>query len=135
MRAAGAASLRALGCFEHRQIKADCRTDHLAEHGREVLVQQQPGRGGERGAVCENSSHVRPELAHRAVIEQPSRSLADVRSYLFAMAVAKIPQVTLEMHERHGRALPLQGWARDRRPEVVDQLADRARSLGVRSPR
>jgi len=52
-----------------------------------------------------------------------------------AIGVAKIPQVTLEMHERHGRALPLQGWAPDRRPEVVDQLADRARGLGVRGPR
>ena len=40
------------------------------------------------------------------------------------MVIAKIPQGTLEMHERHGRALPLQGWAPDRRAEVVDQLAD-----------
>jgi hypothetical protein len=38
--------------------------------------------------------------------------------YLFAMVIAKIPQVTLEMHERHGRALPLQGWAPDRRPDA-----------------
>jgi hypothetical protein len=51
------------------------------------------------------------------------------------MAIAKIPRVTLEMHERHGRALPLQGRAPDRRPEVVDQLADRAGGLGVRGPR
>jgi hypothetical protein len=69
------------------------------------------------------------------VIKQPSRSLGYVRSYLFAMAIAKIPQVTLEMHERHGRPLPLKDHAPDRRPEVVDQLADRARGLVVRGPR
>ena len=40
-----------------------------------------------------------------------------------AIGVAKIPQVTLEMHERHGRAPPPQGRAPDRRPEIVDQLA------------
>ena len=99
-----------------------------------MLVRQQPRRGGKRGAVCQNASHVRPELAHRAVIEQPSRSLGYVQSYLFAMAIAKIPEITLQMHERHGRTLPLQGRAPDRRAEVVDQLADRARGLGVRGP-
>lgn len=78
-------SFPALGCLEHWQVKTDRGTDHLAEHGREVLVQQQPRRGGERGGVCEDSSHVRPELAHRAVIEQPSRSLWYIRRYLFAM--------------------------------------------------
>jgi hypothetical protein len=48
-------SLRALRCLEHGQIKTGCRTDHLAEHGREVLIQQQPRRCGERGAVCQNN--------------------------------------------------------------------------------
>lgn len=51
------------------------------------------------------------ELVHRAVIEQPPASLGYARSCLSAIVIAKIPQVTLEISERHGRALPLQGWA------------------------
>jgi hypothetical protein len=64
---------------EHWQIQAGCGNGHLAEHGREVLVQQQPRRCGERGAVCQNGSHLRLQLAHRAVIDQPSRRLGHAR--------------------------------------------------------
>jgi hypothetical protein len=91
--------VRAVGCLAHWQIQACCGTDHLAEHGREVLVQQQPRRCGERGGVCQNSSHVRPELAHRAVNEQPSLSLGYVRSYLSAVVIAKV----LRGHGREAR--------------------------------
>jgi hypothetical protein len=62
-----------------------------------------------------------------AEIKRPARSSGRVS----AEVIAQFPQVTLKMSERYGRLLALQGRAFDRRPNVVDELANRVPSLSV----
>jgi hypothetical protein len=84
---------------------------------------------GQDCAVSEKGGDFGPELADGVVIKQPSRSFGRVWAYVIAPAIAKLPQFTLKVHERHGRPLALQRRVLDRGPEVVDELAHRVRGL------
>ena len=97
-----------------------------------MLVQEQPRGCSQRRAVGESSGDLGPELADGAMIKEPSRPFGHVSAYGIAGAIPKLPEVPFKVHERHGR--PLAPWCRasDRRPEVVDELADRVRGLSIR---
>lgn len=72
-----------------------------------MLVQEQPRGCSQCRAVGENSGDLGPELADSAMIKEPSRSFGHVSAYGIAVAIAKLPEVTLKVHERHGRPLAL----------------------------
>jgi len=81
---------RELGYLEDGEIKIDCRANHLAQHGREVLVQEQPRDRGQGRAISKKGGDFGPKLANGAVIKQPSRSFGRVRAYVIATAIAKL---------------------------------------------
>ncbi len=119
------------GGVQVSQVQIDRGADQVGQHRREVPVQQQPRRRGQRAVAGEQLLHFGLEPPDRFIVGMPAPPLRRVRADLSSLAVSQIPQLALQMHERHRRPASGRRRALDRRPELVDQAADRLLGLRV----
>lgn len=83
---------------------------------------------------CKHRLDWRPQLTDSSDVQKPRSIFRDIRSDLAARAVAKVPQLALEVDERHSGAMSCRSGAAYCWPEIIYQLADRLLGVEVTGP-
>src|SRR6202167_2373508 len=111
--------------FQGRQVQARFQADQVRQGRRKVLIEQQPRRGRERPRLRQGSLDLGPQPTYRAFLNQPGPAFGRVWADLVTLRIPQVPQLTLQVNERHRRALPARRRSHYGRTEVVDKPTDR----------